>query len=1005
MLNDFDVDGVAIIADSLRRNFALPATSGNITANGGDGTVTLAPVPTGKPLMGTTNATSMYKRIPLSALSSQFGEFRVAASIYNDFASFAAEFQRCNAILLDESDTALTFPLDLTVSGLATFTIPAGPQSLRFTGSVKVRIYMPASARVEFSVTAPALAAGRSIYIGNVRSTIMPKPTLFDVFVGGVKVAPVFTLGSGGVYFVAVVLPQNVAAGELRIRVVSSIPFGTGTMLATGGIEPQLLNNLQYPISTIYEITQDGIVDNQLGFINPNQESNAIWIDENAFQNNRMPINISSLFANKNIQEITAGLFDNQTIAGASRAFQGAGVLTIRAGAFSKATLSGSWEHVFRQTSVTEVEVGAFPAASEINNLDCMFYNCQALTTIPNDVIKHASKTCTTLSSAFNGCRTLVDLPAGLLAGCGRVTDMSSTFSSSGINALPAGLLADCVSLVTASGIFSSTNLTTVPDDLFKTNVLLTDLSNVFANTPLVAAPATLFSTLTRLSTLSYGFIRCSSLATLPDALLSKCVNLTDLSFAFYGTSRVSKFPTGILKGLTRLSNLRSGFELCSSSTRFSSPVAFTKDVMADLVSLTNASRAFLGCPFNSVEEGAFDALANVTSMLYFFGGPSWSPSGATMTTVPETLFSKCTSLTEIAGFFASTALTTIPPKLFTNIPRKSAIRSLAELFWGCSGLVTVPADLFVGFTSVTAIDGMFGYASKVTEVPATLFEPMVGKLETVERLFNKSGLKVLRKDYLGNCNALTSVREICSDCLSLTKVEAGSLGKSTGITATENAFKGASSLAAVEDGPLLYSTSLYYGQNMFSGCTALTVIYPSWFANVQNLIRIDGLFRGCGVKEVPAGMFVNIGNISSMPYLFSECVNLRLVKAGWYSPPTKSGNVDMSNLFEKGAIDLVMEVGSMPLSKSVKVTNMFLYALLSTQNSYYGVGGDISRFNGVFTLPAGESVQQPSNMFAAQYGSNPNLSGNAKSVLTSLGLSQSDMSSVFGSNSNIVWA
>lgn len=1005
MLNDFDADGVSIVADSLLRKFALPATKDNITAVGGDSKVTLSPVAGGKPLMGAATVTATYTRVSLSALAAQFGELRIPASVYSDFAAFAKEFHRCNAIVLEESDTTLTFPLDLTDTTLTTVNVVAAANSLRFTGDTKVRIYTPASARLEFSVVVPALAAGKVVNIGYIRSGSNPTPSLFDVYIAGVKTAPIFEVASGSEQYVSVVLPQAVAAGELRIRVVSSIPFGTGAMVYSGGIEPRLINNLDYPIGTIYEVTQDGIVDTQLGFVNPTQASTAIWIDAKAFQKNRIPINISSLFANKNVMEITDGLFDNQTIVGASRAFQGSRLMSVRAGAFSKATLSGSWEYVFRQTNVGNVEEGAFPATSEITNLHGMFYNCQTLTQIPGDVVKHAGKTCVTMTGLLYGCTSLIELPSGLFAGCSVVTNMSSAVSNTGVKTLPANLLTDCVSLTTASGIFSSSKVTTVPADLFKTNTQLVDLSNVFAGTPLEAVPATLFSTLTNLSTLSYGFMNCSSLTDLPDATLSKCVNLTDLSFAFYGTIRVSKFPTGILKGLTKLTNLLSGFELCSSSTRFSSPGTFTKDLMADLVNLTDAGRAFLGCPFNKVEEGAFDSLAKVTSMGYFFGGPRWSPSGATLTTVPESLFSKCVSLTEIAGFFASTALTVIPPNLFTNMPKKASVKSLGEIFWGCSNLVNIPAGLFTGFTAVKAIDGLFGYATKVTDIPTDLFASMVNTLETVERLFSRSGLKVLKRDFLGDCTSLTSIREICSECSGLTKVESGSLSKSTGITATENAFLNATALTTIEDGPLLYATSLYYGQNMFSGCSALTVIYPSWFANVKNLFRADGLFRRSGVKEVPVGLFVNKTNITNIAYLFSECVNLRLVKAGWYAPGTQSSSVDMSNMFEKGAVDIVLEAGSMPLSKSVKVTGMFLYGQLSSQNSYAGVGGDVSRFNGAFTLPAGEAVSQPTNMFAAQYGSNPNISGNVKALMTSLGLLQSDMSTVFDNNSNIVWA
>lgn len=1006
MLDDFDENGLSIIAASLRRNFALPATKDNITAKGGSTVVTLSPINDTKPLMGTTTVTANYSRVSLSDLTAQRGKLRIVASDYTDFSSFAEAFHRYNAIVLSESDVNLAFPLELTKPGVTSLKLSANTDSLRFTGETDVRVFAQVSARLEFTVTVPALTAGKTINIGYVRSGTFPTPVLFDVYVGGVKTSPTFKLASSGLYFVSILTPQSVTAGELTLRVVSSIPFGTGTVLPTGGSTPKLITNLDYPISNIAEVTQDGVVDTQLGFINPTQQSAAIWIEEDAFQNNKMPIDISYLFANKNILEITPGLFDNQTIVAARRAFQGSRVMTIRAGAFANAVLSGAWEYAFAESSVIEIEEGAFPSSTEISTLYRMFYSCTDLTTVAADTVKHAAKTCTDMGGLFYGCKNLTSVPSTLFSGCDVVTTLYTAFSTSGLTTIPEGLLTDCISLTTVDGMFTSSSVKDIPANLFQTNTQLVSLNEAFSNTPIVSIPETLFATLNKLTTLSYCFMNCSDLTDIPDTLLINCVNLTSLDATFYGTRNVAKFPVGILKGLTKLSNLRSAFELCATNIRNSSPVLFTKEIMADCGNVTNASRAFLGGPFDAVEQGALDSLTKVTTLAYFFGGPSWSPSGAPLTTVPEDLFAKCTQLIEIAGFFASTGITTLPPNLFTKIPKRRQVKSLADMFYGCNGLTELPAGAFDGFTGVTDVSSMFRNARQITDLPDGLFLPFGGSLLNANFLFSGTGVRKLRFSYLGNCTALTSVTSICASCLSLTEVEAGALGTSKKLTNISSAFMDATLLTTVADAPLIQSDAINYGDSLFAGCSKLETIYPSWFSVSPVVLRLTNAFSRTGVKIVPKGLLVAKTTISNIASMFSECIEMTRIEAGWYAPPSGSGNVDMSSAFEKGAADVVLEDGSFPLGRGVKVTGLFaLGDLTSPATGWAGIGGDISRFENAFSVPTGEHPSSYANMFATTTGiGNTQLSGKAKTLMTNLGLGQGEMSTIFKVNPNITW-
>lgn len=1007
MLNSFDDDGRSTVAGSLRRTFALPATADNISVVGGADELTISPVAGGVPLMGTSTVKSKYQRVSLSDLTAKWGNPRVPAKLYSDFATFATDFHTYNSIVITQDDFDLTFPLDLSgADDGSELTLTAKSTSVRFSGSSTARVFVSPSARLRFSVKASAKAANAPIYLGYVRSTVMPTPSIFDVTIGGVKATVSFVLWVAGIYTVVATLPSALTDGETEIKVVSSIPFGTGTMRQSGGIEPTLTNGLDFPILTIYEIVQDGIVDSMLGFINPYQNNDAIWIEADAFQKNRMPIDISSLFANINVLEITDGLFDNQTIVGGWRAFQGSRVNTIRAGAFANATLSGNWSFAFRQAQVVQVEEGAFPNSSTVANFYGMFYNCASLTDVSADVVRHAGKTCLDMSGLFYGCRQLTTIPDGLLDGCSVVTTLSSAFSSAGFTSIPDGLLDDCVGLTVASSIFNSSPITAIPDELFKYNVLLTDLSNCFTATSIAAVPETLFSTLTKLTTLSYAFMNCGSLATVPDTMLRNCVALSDLSFCFYAARNVNPFPTGLLKGLVNLRNAQSAFELCGTTYRFTAAVPFTADIMADLTNLRNAARTFLGCPFNSVESGAFDSLTNVTTMGYFFGGPSWSPSGAPITTVPADLFSKCASLTEIAGMFASTAMTDIPANLFTNLPKKASVKSLGGLFWGCTNLTTVPAGLFDGFTAVTDTSEMFYGASQLADLPDGLLLAMSSSLTTVDKMLGKTGIVKLRASYIGQCTKLTSLTGLCTDCLSLTEMESGALGKSTLVTNANDVFYNCSSLVTVPDEPLLLSPTVSYAQNMFAGCASLKTIFASWFSVPDILLRIDAMFKRSGVTKVPTGLFSGKKQVGVLINIFSECRSLLLVEAGWLTIPTQSSAMDLSYAFESVAGDIAFEAGSMPLNSSSVITNMLGIAPLSSgTGGYVGFAGSINRLDNVFTVPSGQAPRQYANLLASRNNTpNSGITGTAKALLTSLGLTQSDMATIFRGNPNITW-
>ena len=90
------------------------------------------------------------------------------------------------------------------------------------------------------------------------------------------------------------------------------------------------------------------------------------------------------------------------------------------------------------------------------------------------------------------------------------------------------------------------------------------------------------------------------------------------------------------------------------------------------------------------------------------------------LTSLPENLFANNTAVTNFNYCFSGcTSLTSIPESLFAN---NTAVTSFSACFSNCSGLTSIPDNLFANNTSVINFGNCFTDCTGLTSLPENLF-------------------------------------------------------------------------------------------------------------------------------------------------------------------------------------------------------------------------------------------------------------------------------------------
>ena len=241
--------------------------------------------------------------------------------------------------------------------------------------------------------------------------------------------------------------------------------------------------------------------------------------------------------------------------------------------------------------------------------------------------------------------------------------------------------------------------------------------------------------------------------------------------------------------------------------------------------------------------------------------------------------------------FEGCSGLTSIPENLFAGISGAPASNMFSNTFYGCSGLTSIPADLFAGISGAPAssmFSGTFSGCSGLTSIPENLFAGISGA--PASNMFSNTfygcrGLTSIPADLFAGITGAPAEYMFLytfSGCSGLTSIPADLFAGIQGAPVT-GMFYGtfyrctdltgeipADLFAGIQGAP---AEKMFY--NTFNGCSSLTSISKGLFAGIQGAPAIAMFaytFYGCSglTGKIPEGLFAGITG-SPASYMFEN--------------------------------------------------------------------------------------------------------------------------------------
>ena len=271
--------------------------------------------------------------------------------------------------------------------------------------------------------------------------------------------------------------------------------------------------------------------------------------------------------------------------------------------------------------------------------------------------------------------------------------------------------------------------------------------------------------------------------------------------------------------------------------------------------------------------------------------------NGAKFTEIPEWLFSKKVTSKRMSKFYYCTGLTSIPENLFKN---NVNVTNFGSTFYGCEGLTSIPEDLFKNNINVIYFISTFYGCEGLTSIPENLFKYNVN----VEHF----------SDIFGYCRGLTSIPEnlfkynvnvtdfydIFAGCTGLRNIPEGLFKNNVKVILFGNIFKGCTSITTIPEGLFRYNTNVEeFGvrgyeierdRGIFAGCTALTSIPENLFKYNVNARDFCYIFKDCtGLTSIPENLFRYNINAFSFKSIFYGCKGLTSIPENLFKHNVKS--------------------------------------------------------------------------------------------------------------------
>ena len=196
------------------------------------------------------------------------------------------------------------------------------------------------------------------------------------------------------------------------------------------------------------------------------------------------------------------------------------------------------------------------------------------------------------------------------------------------------------------------------------------------------------------------------------------------------------------------------------------------------------------------------------------------------LTSIPENLFNINTKVTDFSNTFSScSGLTNIPANLFKY---NTKVTDFSNTFSSCSGLTSIPENLFTNNTDVTTFTSTFSYCNGLTSIPESLFSNNTKVTDFNSTFQYCSGLTSIPENLFKYNTAVTSFSQTFNSCLGLTNIPENLFSNNTAVTSFYNAFNGCKGLTSIPENLFKYNTAVTDFRQTFLNCTSLTGNVPT---------------------------------------------------------------------------------------------------------------------------------------------------------------------------------
>ncbi len=256
-----------------------------------------------------------------------------------------------------------------------------------------------------------------------------------------------------------------------------------------------------------------------------------------------------------------------------------------------------------------------------------------------------------------------------------------------------------------------------------------------------------------------------------------------------------------------------------------------------------------------------------------FINAINFNFSGCTgLTSIPEDLFLNCINVTYFDSTFNNCkSLTTIPENLFSYCPN---VISFNSTFSNCTNLTAIPANLFANCPNVTYFSSAFSYCTNLTSIPGELFTNCPNVISFGNTFRECKGLTNIPANLFANCSNVTDFSMTFYLCEKLTNIPEGLFSNCLNVTNFGYTFDYCRKITSIPADLFANCPNVTSFKETFE-CCSITSIPENLFANCPNVTDFSGTFSSTEIISIPANLFANCPNVTKFEYTFRECTNL----------------------------------------------------------------------------------------------------------------------------------